>query len=415
MSQVSFPPVEPRPYLLQGKIQHYAWGTMGHTAFIPKLLGITPAPNLPYAELWIGAHPKAPSDVMIDGQPVPLDQWITRYPVQLLGAPIAEKFANRLPFLFKVLSAGESLSIQAHPNKAQAEALHARDPEHYPDDNHKPEIAIALDALTALVGLKPLNQMRDTLTRYPEIAGFIGEEICGQLNAHSDAPQTGVQRLFSALITRSVTDIEALMGAIDALAGRLAITSTALTEAEALFLDLRQRYTGADVGLFALFLLNLVHLERGQGIFTEAGIPHAYLKGNIVECMANSDNVVRVGLTPKFKDAETLLDILDYTPRPVTILGNTPGVSDEVVYVTPAAEFQITRWALSPGATRVETTGGKLEALLVTNGDIAIDWQNGSRAEFHRGETVLIPACLDVFTLHAPGGAEVFKTEIPIT
>ena len=403
MSEVSLPPVGPQPYLLRGQIQHYAWGTTNDAAFIPKLLGFAPEPNLPYAELWIGAHPKAPSLAVVDGQLVPLDQWITQYPTQLLGATVAEKFANALPFLFKVLSAGESLSIQAHPNKGQAEALHARDPEHYPDDNHKPEVAIALDALTALVGLKPRDQMLDALARYPEIAGFIG---------HKPA-EAGVQQLFSTLIARSVTHEKALAQAIDALAGRLTITATALTEAEALFLELRQQYTGADVGLFALFLLNLVHLEKGQGIFTEAGIPHAYLKGNIVECMANSDNVVRVGLTPKFKDAATLLDILDYTPHPVTILGNPSSAADEVVYTTPAAEFQITRWALRPGTTRVETTGGRIEVLLVAEGSITIDNQTGVQMEFHRGQVVLIPACLDAFTVHTSNGAEIFKAEVP--
>ena len=411
-NQTTLPPVKPRPYLLQGQIQHYAWGTRDDAAFIPKLLGFTPEPGLPYAELWIGAHPKAPSMVLTAHGTVPLDRWIARYPTQILGEAAAAGFANALPFLFKVLSAGESLSIQAHPNKAQAAALHARDPEHYRDANHKPEVAIALDALTALVGLKPRDALAETLARYPEIAGFIGKDVCEQY-----VQSQSVETLFSALIRRSVTHVEDLRHAIEALAGRLITVGIGLTETETLFLDLRQKYPGADVGLFALFLLNLVHLEKGQGIFTGPGIPHAYLKGNIIECMANSDNVVRIGLTPKFKDAETLLDILDYDPHPVTILG-APSGSGDAVYTTPAPEFQVSRWELPLDTSREETTGDSIEVLLVTQGQIQLRWHDatGRRVQtFDRGQAVLIPACLSAFDVRANAAAEVFKAEVPAT
>ena len=134
-----------RPYRLHNQIQHYAWGTRDNDAFIPHLLQFDPEPGVPYAELWIGTHPKAPSQVELpDGSMMLLHDWIAQEPRAALGKAVHARFGG-LPFLFKVLSAAQSLSIQAHPNKAQAETLHEQDPAHYPDDNHKPEIAIALD------------------------------------------------------------------------------------------------------------------------------------------------------------------------------------------------------------------------------------------------------------------------------
>ncbi len=378
---------------MQNPIQPYAWGTRGDEAFIPRLLGVTPEPGAPYAELWMGAHPKAPSTIIADGQPVALDRWIAAYSDEILGREVAARFDNRLPFLFKVLSAGETLSIQAHPNKTQAEVLHARDPEHYPDDNHKPELAVALDSLTALMGVKPPAEMAATLERYPELGGLVG-------TAHE---------AFTALIERSITHERELVRAIDALAARLGDTPTHLREEERLFLDLRARYSGPDVGLLAIFMLNFIRLDAGQGVFIAAGMPHAYVRGNIIECMANSDNVVRVGLTPKFKDAQALVDILADEPQPVVILDG--GDAPEVIYRTPAREFQVSRWCMQPGEERVEG-GGRPEILLVTQGAVQLRWRGGEET-FRQGESAFIPALLDGFIVWAESGAELFKAEVP--
>ena len=412
-------PVKPRPYLLQNQIQHYAWGTRDDEAFIPQLLGFTPEPGLPYAELWMGAHPKAPSVVVVDGATVPLDQWIARYPSQILGDLVAAKFSQTLPFLFKVLSAGQPLSIQAHPNRTQAQALHARDPEHYLDGNHKPEVAIALDSLTALVGIRPFPAIIDTLDRYPELANFIGQNTCSQLsgakNASDREQRQSVRIIFSALIRRSVLHEQQLAQSIQELARRLSRSLGHLSEKERLFLRLCERYTGADVGLFALFLLNLIHLRKGQGIFTRAGIPHAYIEGNIIECMANSDNVVRVGLTSKFKDAETLVDILDYEPGPVSILESSSD-SPETVYQTPASEFQVSRWEIKPRTERRETVRDSVGVLLVTKGDVLVRWgteSDGGEETFRQGQSILIPACLNEFEVRTTDLAELYRVQVP--
>ena len=159
---------ETRPFRLLNKIQHYAWGARNEQAFIAKLLQLEVEKDKPYAELWMGTHPNAPSAVEInDQEKIPLDRFIKQFPKEVLGQKVIERFGVQLPFLFKVLSAGEALSIQAHPNKEQAAMLHQRDPEHYPDDNHKPEIAIALDQLTALVGFRPLTAVSYTHLTLP--------------------------------------------------------------------------------------------------------------------------------------------------------------------------------------------------------------------------------------------------------
>ncbi|MCL5995738.1 MAG: mannose-6-phosphate isomerase, class I [Chloroflexi bacterium] len=402
---------------MHNQIQTYSWGTRNSAAFIPHLLGIAPEPGIPYAELWMGTHPKAPSSVIVDGIQVPLDQWIASHPIETLGREVARRFTGTLPFLFKVLSAREALSIQAHPNKAQAERLHARDPEHYPDDNHKPEVAVALDSLTALMGIKPLPALAESLKRYPELVAFIGPAVCGKVTQAQDADARELVRLLlTTLFERSVSQDRELAASIDQLAQRLQTPGQATDEAERLFLDLRKTYSGADVGLFAIFLLNLVHLEAGQGIFVHAGVPHAYLKGNIIECMANSDNVVRVGLTPKFKDAQALIEIMDYEPKPVQVLGGNPGM-EQMIYPTPAPEFRVSCYALKNGSVRQEHAGNGPQILLVTQGDILFNWDRGAGIDkqiVQRGQSVFIPAALTAFALTAEGNAEVFKADVPL-
>lgn len=411
--------LKPRPYLLHNQVQHYAWGTKGEHAFIPHLLGIKAEPKQPYAELWIGIHPKAPSKVVLDEEMIPLQQWIATYPQETLGNAVAERFSGKLPFLLKVLSAGEPLSIQAHPNKAQAEELHIRDPEHYPDDNHKPELAIALDSLTALMGFKPFPDILKALHCYPELGNFVGQELCDTLNRvknpSSLKQQELVRLMFSTLVRRSIRYEQELSQSLDELARRLGHAANPLKEEEDIFLTLRERYSGADVGLCALFLFNLIHLKSGQGVFTKAGVPHAYLEGNIVECMANSDNVVRVGLTPKYKDAETLITILDYEPGPISLLeGSLDG--EEIVYHTPVSEFQVSRWNMNPHTERRERTKGVPTILLLTKGEIRISWNVASENEtkvFRQGQAFFIPACLTEFQVQAKESVEIFKVGVP--
>lgn len=401
-----------RPYLLKGKIQNYAWGTKNDDAFIPKFLEEGIEKDKPYAELWMGAHPKAPSEILIDDTYYNLDELINKFPKEILGQQVYNAF-EKLPFLFKVLSAGEALSIQAHPNKEQAKKLNAKDPEHYPDDNHKPEIAIALSDLTALAGFKTFDQLIDTLEGYPEITGFIGREILEEmksgLNLSEEKQKPFVKMMYSSLMKRSLSHKDELLRAIENLDARLSQESD-LTPTEKMFFELRKIYPGADSGLFSLFLLKMVRLKQGQGIFLKAGLPHAYLKGNIVECMANSDNVVRAGLTPKFQDVDTLVDILTYETSPIK-LQDGELKDGELIYNTPVPEFKISRIDLEQGVT-IQQSINSIQIFLVTDGKIIISWKDGSE-EFSKGQSVLIPGNLNSFKIETKKSATIFKVLVP--
>jgi mannose-6-phosphate isomerase len=415
MSDSQTQPVVARPYLMHNQVQYYEWGTHDGDAYIAQLLGITPEPGKTYAELWMGAHPKAPSSVVVNGHDIPLDQWIAAHAQELLGQAVAASFANTLPFLFKVLAAGEALSIQAHPTKAEAKLLRASDPAHYPDDNHKPEIAIAIDGLKALMGIKPLAALAETLRRYPEIAGFAGADVSAKplsaQNAAPDQEQQIAREFLTALFSRAVSHPQALAQAVDALAQRLTSQGQTLSEVEQLFMELCRKYPNTDVGLFAIFVLNLVHLAEGEGIYVAAGVPHAYLKGNIIECMANSDNVIRVGLTSKFKDTPALLQVMRVEPKEVDILRANPS-GEETIYHTPAPEFLVSRLRLPAGAQRTQRTGNKPEVFIILTGELTVTWPGGQET-YRRGQSVFIPANLAEYTLAAGAATEIFKTAIP--
>ena len=405
---------EVQPYLLHNQIQHYAWGTQGTEAFIPYFLGLPVKENTPYAELWMGAHPKASSSIQLTSKRITLNAWVNQHSQAILGKQVAADFENTWPFLFKILSIATPLSIQAHPNKTQAQALHARDPKHYPDANHKPEIAIALSELTALVGFKDFADIVTTLTTYPEIADFIGDEIVAgvlQTNGNPSTQCESVRQLWTTLMQRAEADKAALTQTITHLTTRLTAFPTP-SEHERLFLNARQIYTGADIGLLALFFLNLIHLKRGQGIFLKPGIPHAYVKGNIIECMANSDNVVRVGLTPKFKDVTTLIDILTYELGAPPILGESD-TEAVTTYSVPAPEFQVQRWQLNAGDQQTYIRPETPAIWLIIEGKIEIGWGTNS-VTFSRGQSILLPATLQNIELIALQDVEIFIANVPV-
>jgi mannose-6-phosphate isomerase len=413
------PPVHPRPYLLRNEVQPYSWGAQGGQAYIADLLGVEPEPERPYAELWIGAHPSLPSNVLVDTEAVSLDQWIAAYPQSLLGDKVLGRFGDTLPFLFKVLSAKEVLSIQAHPDKSQAERLHAGDPEHYPDDNHKPELAVALTPVTTLAGLKDPLAIRVTLTRYPELAGFLGPAVQSAFRfAMSPGPQEAkrlVRLAMTALIRRSLDTPDALATAVEKLATRLQ-GKQLRTEAEELFLEACAQYADSDAGLLAIFLMNVVHLAPGQGLYIPAGVPHAYVRGDMVECMANSDNVVRVGLSPKYVDATALLEILKDRPGELPILNGTRQEKARV-YQTPNTEFVLRRWQLSADEGVSVETGGVVGLWLVIDGEIALEWSEKGTSgtmSVERGGSWLIPGCLSVFQIQAKGPAVLYSVTVPL-
>jgi mannose-6-phosphate isomerase len=405
-----------RPFKLLNKTQHYDWGTKNDNAFIPHFTGSPVVRDLPYAELWIGAHPSAPSDIVVQGRQSPLNRVIEDFPLEILGEYVARRFDRKLPFLLKLLSAARALSIQTHPNKEQAGKLHSTDPAHYPDDNHKPEIAIALDSLTAIAGFRPAKDIVAALHRFPELDGLLGGDLIRRVQAvGSESELVDNLKLLYGAIMRRAADEADLIPVIAAIVDRLSGNRDPAPD-EVLFVEQYGLY-GADVGLFSFLFFNLIQLKPGQAIFTDAGVPHAYIRGNIVECMANSDNVVRAGLTGKFKDVGALLDILTYRFAEYPII-NREQKADGVVYHTSAEEFEVTAYHKEPGFDAMFESGGRPAVVLINGGSVNVRWEDdgGWMSEtFTKGESFLIPAILPVWRMSTEGNARFYHVTIPLT
>ncbi|RPJ25732.1 MAG: mannose-6-phosphate isomerase, class I [Chloroflexi bacterium] len=396
-----------RPFLLHNSIQHYPWGERGKEAYIPRLLELdVESEATPFAELWIGTHPSAPSKVVMDsGQDMLLSELIQKYPTEILGASVQKAFNGQLPFLLKVLSAREILSIQMHPNKEQAQELHNQDPKNYPDTNHKPEIAIALDSLTALVGLIDDRELPTVMKLYPELR---------TVTAYDQNPGQTAEAAFKILLQTAEQNRPAIAAVIESIRQRLLRKSAFfLLRKEKLFLEYAAQYPG-DVGLLTIFLLKLYTFARNQAVFTPPDIPHAYVKGNIIECMASSDNVVRVGLTNKYKDIKSLLNILDARQKPQLFRRGLNFLKQ--TYSAPASEYRVTRQLLLSGQNVVDRGNGSLRIFIVTRGTLQLEWQTKegtSSFELHKGQSVLVPAILDQLGLRSSGMTECFKVDVP--
>lgn len=330
--------------LLRGAIRTYAWGS--RTA-IAEFTG-RPAPTAhPEAELWLGAHPADPAYVEYPDGERSLLEVINADPEGELGPVVRARFGDALPFLVKVLAADEPLSLQAHPSTKQAiEGFEREDRQgvplssavrNYRDRSHKPELIVALEPFEALAGFRPVARTVE-LMRALAVADL--EPFIALLEGQSDAD--GLRALFTTWITAPQPDLDVLVPAvIDGAINYVRSGATEFASVAKTLLELGERYPG-DAGVLASMLLNRVHLEPGQAIYLSAGNLHAYLRGVGVEVMANSDNVLRGGLTPKHVDVPELLRVLDF--EPVTGDRLLPPVRQdgfERVYVTPAEEFAV--------------------------------------------------------------------------
>lgn len=355
---------------LRCAVQNYAWGKPGQSSAVAQLAASADThflidDNKPYAELWMGTHPNGPSEICKDGQcQGKLEDWIKENPT-CLGSKVKDYFHGNLPFLFKVLSVSNSLSIQAHPNKIHAEKLHRERPDIYKDANHKPEMAIALTPFTAMAGFRAIKEVADLITRIEPLRAVVGPKNAIKLITASktnDMPlhREAMKDCFTGLMTQDKDVIERelhkLFQVIEQYETDEKDTSLFMKE----ILDKLNREFPGDVGIFTMYFLNIITLKPGEAIFLDANYPHAYLSGDCMECMACSDNVVRAGLTPKFRDVHTLCEMLDYTGRPVArtklkpsgVEKSQPGVTE--IYFTPSiSDFAVTIYEVSSGCDKV--------------------------------------------------------------
>jgi len=400
---------------LSNRVQEYAWGS--NTAIAELLGNPTPSPK-PQAELWMGAHPKSPSEAIIDGKAVSLIDIIRQDPQGVLGQKTTERFSGELPFLFKLLAAASPLSIQAHPNIEQAREGYERenrekipiDAYHrsYRDRNHKPEIITALTPFWAMSGFRPAPQMLKLL-------GAIGfRSIRTEIKALEKSPVgSGLKSFFHFLLTLpSRRKDNAINEALSWARKNLKKPEGPFKAVCSWMIRISGQYPG-DIGILSPALLNLICLKPGEAMFTEAGVLHAYLDGVGVELMANSDNVLRGGLTGKYIDVPELLKVLSYTPKafaPVPVIDRPRG---ETEYDSPACEFRLSRITLSGSDEYVSVGERSVEIVLCTEGSCTIS-ESGSNKKLavNKGQSIFIPASVPRYT--ALGSATLFKAAVPL-
>ena len=399
---------------LHNHVQHYAWGD---PRFIPSLLGVENPDATPFAELWMGAHPDLPSEVELDGKRVPLDRLIELFPEQILGPGIAEA---TLPYLFKVLSAGSPLSIQVHPSKQSAAEGFAREeaagislsaPErNYRDRNHKPELIVALTDFYALRGFRPLAEIAEVIGQIPEVAARA---------PNFEPTERSTADLYESLMTLRQEQVDSVL---DPYLSRLEDTNrrSAFTRDDRGYWLLRcnDQYGENghhDRGLFSILLLNLIRLAPGEALALQAGVLHAYLEGAGMELMANSNNVIRGGLTPKHVDVPELLRNVTFAPETAECLQASRQSETVWAYETLVEEFALWRIELTtetPGASRVHQGAA---ILFVASAAEPVSITTGSESiELKQGEATL--ACHGVaYEIHARGKATLFEAAQPST
>lgn len=369
---------------LNGQIRQYAWGS--RTA-IPDLLG-RPSSDQPQAEYWLGAHPSAPSES--EGQ---LLTDVLQSNIEHIGDDSRRRFGSQLPFLMKLLAAEQPLSMQVHPTRAQAEIGFAREeaagiprtaPERiYRDDWPKPEAMIALESFTGLCGFREPDR---SFELFRALGVVELSELIDPLRDPGGA--FGVEETFLSFLR---------MGNEERwIVDKVVAAATAVRRGERDFLEfcstaveLAEHYP-QDPGVLAALLCNRICIQPGEGIFLRAGLMHLYIKGLGVEIMANSDNVLRGGLTPKHVDVDELAKIVDFTPGEVEIFPAAPSGADLWQYPTPAPEFAV--WRVSPQRRPVLMPATDRARIIVcTEGSLDL-FANGVGLTLKRGESAFFGA-----------------------
>ncbi|MFD8811747.1 mannose-6-phosphate isomerase, class I [Streptomyces sp. NPDC059627] len=361
---------------LDNTIRPYAWGS---PTAIPKLLGVEPSGE-PQAEMWMGAHPGAPSRTARGT----LVEVIDANPKAELGEAAVARFGPRLPFLLKILAAGAPLSLQVHPNLEQAREGYEDEERrgipvdapdrNYKDANHKPELICALTEFDGLCGFRDPE-------RTAELLDGLGVDslkpYVDLLRAHPE--DAALREVLTAILTADREEMAHTVAEATA-------ACTRLGGDYAPYADLAHHYPG-DPGVIAAMLLNHVRLQPGEALFLGAGIPHAYLDGLGVEIMANSDNVLRCGLTPKHVDVPELLRVVRFEAGDAGVLRPEAAPDGEEVYETPIDEFRLSRYVLPEGTAAHDLTLPTPQILLCTAGTVRV-----GEDDLAPGQSVFVPA-----------------------
>ncbi|KAH7427479.1 hypothetical protein KP509_10G045900 [Ceratopteris richardii] len=409
-----------RALKLQCKVQNYDWGLKGNQSEVGRLYAIQSEALLdedtPYAELWIGTHESGPCSVLnfrdldqdlcddyadeglrcIDS--MSLKEWLSKNPY-VLGDKVLQRWGAELPFLFKVLSVAKALSIQAHPDKKLAKQLHQHQPNIYKDANHKPEMALALSSFEALCGFVSYQELKQVLEDVPELHSLLGESVAKALmnialcTFNKEVAKILLRASFTAIMSATEDEVKVTLSRIilrllDEQQKRV------LNKKEQLVLRLAEQYPG-DVGVLSTFFLNYVCLLPGEALYLDANEPHAYIAGECVECMATSDNVVRAGLTEKYRDTKTLCAMLSYNQGPPKVLSGVPINPYTKRYSPPFEEFEVDASIVPDGHSLSLLPSPGPSVLLVFKGKGNMNQVFGNTkfcTEIKRGDIFFIPA-----------------------
>ncbi|MFP7366372.1 mannose-6-phosphate isomerase, class I [Corynebacterium callunae] len=392
--------------LLEGSLRAYPWGSR---TLIAQLKGEAAPTARPEAEIWFGAHPGSPSTV----NGVALNTLIAADPEAQLGARVAQKFAGELPFLLKILAADAPLSLQAHPSLEQAKEGFAREnaaginvdapDRNYRDPNHKPELIVALTDFKAMAGFRPL-------ARTMEIFDLLG---CEELNRYRsmlavENEEESLRALFTTWITIPILKRHELINALMQAAEKYCVTPDADAEVVAILrnvMDLNDRYPG-DIGVLGALLLNFYRLAPGEALYLDAGNLHAYVSGLGVEIMANSDNVLRGGLTSKYVDVPELVRVLNFKSLADASVHPEPKGA-EVHYEVPIDEFQLDRLDVK-GSAQAEHDGPMI--IMCTAGHATLQCADAT-VELTPGTAAWVPAS-DPAVYVSAAGAELFLARV---
>ena len=399
-----------RIFKLRNQIFEYAWGSK---TFIPHLQGKDEPSQEPQAELWMGTHSMGTSRILTNGREESLLEIIRRDPKGMLGENIARKFNNELPFLFKVLAAAHPLSIQAHPNKTQAKKgfklenekdIPLNSPErNYKDNNHKPELICALTNFEVMCGFQPIGDIVERI-KYLQL----GDHIPESKELGIDPSAKNLKKMFSKLMSKhddsQTKKISILVNRIAELPPR--------DEKEASIFRWITRLAAIypkDMGVFSPLFLNVLKLRKGEALFIEAGVLHTYLSGCGVEIMANSDNVLRAGLTHKKIDLYNLIKILKFDDTGLKKV-QPEYDKNEYIYPTPVKEFQLSKIVTKEKDPFVNSDISSAEIILCTEGKGLIKW-SGSTLELKHGESVFIPFAISEYSIE--GSMELYRVVVP--
>jgi mannose-6-phosphate isomerase len=393
-------------YPLQGTIMQYDWGG---PQFLPELLGIPNKDGKPFAEYWMGAHPKSSSTVLISNQPEILIDAIANNPTHFLGQRVADLF-GRLPFLLKVQDVQHILSIQVHPTLEEAIAGFDREEKagipidaphrNYKDKNHKPEMLVTLSDFWLLHGFCSPELITQRLEEIPEF--------------------NLLKPLFNKEGLKAVYQFVMEMNSEDAHFWLLNLVKREIRKKREQQLTKQdpgwwvarlfpegEEPSNIDKAIFSIYILNIVHLPKGASLFQSAGLPHAYMEGQCVELMSNSDNVLRAGLTPKHIDVPELIRLTRFETTIPSIQTGIVGVTGETQFPVPIKDFALTRLEITPQISYQHKSSSP-EIIVVTESAALFNQEMVVK----RGESVYILPNTD-YQITSSGAVTLFRAWVP--